>query len=109
MNATRFSKESIMDIYIPNKYCPCTRCRMRKMMLPVMLVTLGGLLLADHFAGMREGTILAVMLIVFGAVRLLQSSASMDGHRQPGELPASSIPPVPEEPSGTPSTEVQNG
>jgi hypothetical protein len=100
-----------MDLYTQNKYCPCTRCRLSKMMLPIILVTLGTLLLVDEFFGMRSGTILAMMLIVFGGVRLLQSSASTEGHQQPGELPATAIPPVPGEPVTGPASnsEVQNG
>jgi hypothetical protein len=102
-----------MDVYIQNKYCPCTRCRMNKMMLPIVLVTLGLMLLIDNLPGanMRGGTILAIMLITFGAVRLLQSSASVEGHRPPGELPAAAIPPVPPAQSTSASTsqEVQNG
>jgi hypothetical protein len=96
-----------MELYLTNKYCPCTRCRLSKMMLPILLVTLGTLSLIDEFSGMRTGTFIAVVLIVFGGVRLMQSGASIEGHRNPGELPASVIPPVPEQPAANP--EVQNG
>jgi hypothetical protein len=99
-----------MNIYIPNKYCPCTRCRMNKMMFPIVLVTLGTLLLIAHLPGvnLHAGTILAIIFITFGAVRLIQSSASIEGHRQPGELPPGSVPPVPP-PAATPTQEAQNG
>ena len=97
-----------MDVYIPNKYCPCTRCRMSKMMLPVLLVTLGTLSLIDEFYGMRSGTFVALVLIVFGGVRLVQSSAAAVDHSNPGVLPTSEIPPVPEAQAAT-TPEVQNG
>jgi hypothetical protein len=98
-----------MDLYIQNKYCPCTRCRMAKMMLPILLVSLGTMSLVDEFFGMRGGTIVAMMLIVFGGVRLVQSSASTEGHRAPGELPATAIPPVPSETATAQNSEAQNG
>jgi hypothetical protein len=86
---------------------------MNKMMFPIVLVTLGTMFLIDNlpYVSLRGGTILAVMLITFGAVRLLQSSASTDGHSNPGELPATAIPPVPpaETPTATPHQEAQNG
>jgi hypothetical protein len=99
-----------MNMYIQNKYCPCTRCRLNKMMLPIVLVTLGSMTLIDNLpvVHMRGGTILAVLLITFGAVRLLQSSASTEGHRQPGELPPEAVPPVPP-PAAAPPQEAQNG
>jgi hypothetical protein len=99
-----------MNVYLPNKFCPCTRCRLNKMMFPIVLVTLGTMMLIDNlpYINLRGGTILAVMLITFGAVRLLQSSASTEGHRQPGELPPGAVPPVPP-PAATPNQEVQNG
>jgi hypothetical protein len=98
------------NVYIQNKYCPCTRCRLNKMMFPIVLVTLGVMMLIDNlpYVHVRGGTILAVMLITFGAVRLLQSSASTASHRQPGELPAGAVPPVPPA-TATPTQEAQNG
>ena len=99
-----------MNMYIQNKYCPCTRCRLNKMMFPIALVTLGTMMLIDNlpYMNLRGGTIIAVMLITFGAVRLLQSSASTEGHRQPGELPPGAVPPVPP-PATAPTQEAQNG
>ena len=99
-----------MNVYMANKYCPCTRCRLNKMMFPIVLVTLGVMMLIDNlpYVHVRGGTILAVLLITFGGVRLLQSSASTEGHRQPSELPPAAVPPVPP-PAATPTQEAQNG
>lgn len=72
-----------MDNYIKNKYCPCMRCRMGSMMGPAVLVTLGVLFLLENLHVTRGSTFVAVLLIVIGGVRLLQSSASAEGHRQP--------------------------
>ena len=76
--------------------CPCTRCRMNRMMWPVLMVTFGTLVALDRMLHIINGEIyIGVLLIVFGGVRLLQTSAPMDGHIQPGEIPAHEIPPVP--------------
>ena len=76
--------------------CPCVRCRMNRMMWPVLLVTFGLLKSLDRILHNVNGEIyMGVLLIVFGAVRLLQTSAPVDGHIQPGEIPSHEIPPVP--------------
>ncbi len=105
-----------MDMYMRNRYCPCVRCKMNDMMGPVLLVSFGTMLLLDnltHFV--RGGTIVAVILIVIGAVKLLQGGASTEGHISPGTLPTGAVPPVPPPaPNTTPtstssSSEAQNG
>lgn len=100
-----------MDMYIRNRYCPCIRCKMNDMMGPALLVSFGTMLLLKntlHFV--RGGTIVAVILIVIGAVKLLQGSASIEGHIPPGTLPTGAVPPVPPPAQTTSSnTEVQNG
>ena len=85
-----------MDTYLSNRSCPCIRCKMNDSMGPALMVTFGVMLLLDnitHF--IRFGTVIAVVLIVIGAVKLLQGSASTEGHIPPGSLPAGSVPPVP--------------
>lgn len=100
-----------MDMYMRNRNCPCLRCKMNDMMGPALLVSFGTMLLLDnitHFV--RGGTVVAVVLIVVGAVKLLQSSASTEGHIPPGTLPAGAVPPVPPAaPVETPTSEVHHG
>lgn len=78
-----------------NSPCPCTRCRMNGMLWPVLLVTFGTLVFIRHLVYFRGVVYLGVLLIVFGAMRLMQSSSPTDGHIQPGEIPSHEIPPVP--------------
>lgn len=94
-----------MDTYIQNRYCPCARCRMNYMMGPAMLVTVGvlGLLASWRLAAWHSTW--PIILIVLGAVKVLQSSLSTDGHRQPGVIPPGHIPPVPPPPAAPPATE----
>ncbi|HUS19826.1 MAG TPA: hypothetical protein VMZ25_09265 [Terriglobales bacterium] len=101
-------------MYIRNRYCPCLRCKMNDMMGPALLVSFGVMLLLANVThgSVRGGTIVAVILIVIGAIKLLQGSASTEGHIPPGSLPAGVVPPVPPAPTTTTTpvnTEVQNG
>jgi hypothetical protein len=79
-----------------------------------MLVTIGvlGLLATWNFASFHRTW--PVILIVLGAVKVLQSSVSTEGHRMPGYVAPGSIPPVPPPPSApsvpsTPSTPYSGG
>ena len=101
-----------METYIRNANCPCMRCRMNQMMGPALLITVGvlGLLASWRMAGF--GDTWPLILIVIGAVKIMQSSVSTEGHIQPGVVPAGQIPPVPPPPPGTTSTTtsgVSNG
>jgi hypothetical protein len=98
--------------------CGCARCRTRRIMGPAMLLTIGVLFLLDdslHVASFWHGT-WPVILLVVGAVKLMQGSASAEGHipslapgtNPPGGPippgpPAPSVPPVP------PTSEVNRG
>ena len=82
-----------MDNYVKNRFCGCMRCKMNSMMGPVILVTLGVLFLMEHNHLTRGSTFVAVLLIVIGGVKMLQSSASAEGHRQPYPY-AGSVPPA---------------
>jgi hypothetical protein len=101
-----------MDMYMRNPRCPCVRCKMNDMLGPVLLITVGTMWLLSNFThSLRFLTFLAVVFIVLGAVKLLQGSASTEGHIPPGTMPAGTVPPVPPvaaNPSPS-STEVQNG
>ena len=81
--------------------CPCDRCRMRKIMGPAMLVTVGTLFLLESLnVAYFERTWPAILLVI-GVVKLLQSNASMAGHvERLASMPAAvgptiPIPPVP--------------
>jgi hypothetical protein len=102
-----------MDNYYRNRFCPCTRCRMNSMMGPAMMVTIGVMFLLNNFGIARGGTFVAVLLIVIGGIKLLQSGASTEGHRQPYFYPADPNAPVVTPPPTTqnqaPSGQVNNG
>jgi hypothetical protein len=107
------------------KGCQCARCRTRRVMGPAMLLTIGFLFLLQnlHVAGL--GRTWPVILLVVGAVKLLQGNASMQGHvsTQPpyssppyqsgGTIPPSAPPPistpVPAAAPVTPTDEVNRG
>jgi hypothetical protein len=99
--------------------CQCARCRTRRIMGPALVFTFGVLfLLASlHVASFWHGT-WPVILLVVGALKLLQGSASVEGHIPftgfgtktpnaggpiPPAAPAPPIPPVP------PTSEVNRG
>ncbi len=83
-----------MDTYVRNRYCACMRCKMNDMMGPVVLVTVGALWILNNFNYGRDMTFLAVLLIVIGGVKMLQSSASTDGHQQPFQYQTGDVPPA---------------
>jgi hypothetical protein len=87
------------------------RCRMNCMMGPAVLVTLGVMFLLDNLNIVRGGTFVAVLLIVIGGVKLLQSSASTEGHIQPTFVypDMAGTPPPTAPPSQAPSGQVNNG
>jgi len=60
--------------------CFCDRCKMRSVMGPAIMVTLGVLFLLDNLHGPSFGRTWPLILLVIGAVKLLQSNASDAGH-----------------------------
>jgi hypothetical protein len=60
--------------------CNCTHCRMRGLMGPVMLITVGVLFLMGEFTRYGFGDLWPVLLLVSGLVILAQSTASREGH-----------------------------
>src|SRR5271163_1414396 len=61
--------------------CQCARCRTRRLMGPVMLLTIGFLFLLDHSLHVaRFHQTWPVILLAVGAVKLMQNSASIEGH-----------------------------
>jgi uncharacterized membrane protein len=96
-----------MSYYVQNPICRCLRCRMYRMTLPLLMVAFGVLFLIDNVTGISGGIYVSVGLIVFGAIRLIQFSASTVGHRAPGEIPSGEIPPVPTNVAAAAETERQ--
>ncbi|MGA8767491.1 MAG: DUF5668 domain-containing protein [Candidatus Acidiferrales bacterium] len=60
--------------------CACPRCRMRGLMGPLMLITIGAIFLLGRFTSVGFEELWPVILIVAGVVLLLQSSSSRAGH-----------------------------
>jgi len=65
----------------PNKpVCRCARCRIRMLMGPIMLITIGVIFLLGRFTDYGFWRLWPVILLVAGAVQLAQSSSSNSGH-----------------------------
>lgn len=63
-------------------HCSCGRCRARGLRSPIILITIGVLFLLPqliHTIHFRD--LWPIILIVIGVVMLLESSASIEGHR----------------------------
>jgi TM2 domain-containing membrane protein YozV len=78
----------------PDAVCNCERCRMRCIMWPAVLVTLGVLFLMDNLNGPGFERTWPLILLVIGAVKLLQSNASEVGHVGGPPLPQANPPAV---------------
>jgi hypothetical protein len=97
--------------------CQCARCRTRRIMGPVMLLTIGFLLFLDHSLHVaRFHQTWPVILLAVGVGKLLQGSASGEGHIPASGPGASSeggpippVPPVPPAPPAVPTGEVNRG
>ena len=93
--------------------CQCARCRTRRLMGPAMLLTVGvlGLLQTLHVVSFHRTW--PVILLVIGGIKLLQGSASIEGHipsLAPGTGPVGGpIPPPPPVPPVPPTGEVNRG
>lgn len=73
--------------------CYCARCRMRRMMWPAVLVTVGMLSLLENTTRFGWNRTWPVLVLVVGIVLLLRNSASTEGH----------VHPIPPAPPGSPS------
>jgi len=91
----------LLGTYRP--YCVCERCRTRKLMGPVILVTLGVIFLLDSVSRIDFWRTWPAILLVIGVVKLMQSNASSDGHV--GPLPPGVPPSVPPPPQAMPGSE----
>lgn len=77
--------------------CPCDRCRMRKIMGPAIITTLGILFLLQSLDVVSFDRTWPAILLIIGVVKLLQSNASQAGHigSLPPVAPVVAVPPVP--------------
>ena len=96
--------------------CQCARCRTRRIMGPVMMMTIGSLFLLENLHVANFGRTWPVILLVVGGVKLVQGSASDADHIPPSGPGASSgggpippVPPVPPAPPAVPTGEVNRG
>ena len=61
--------------------CACTRCRLAGLMWPAILITLGVLfLVAEYSSRYSFMDLWPILLIVIGTVKLIESTASTEGH-----------------------------
>lgn len=92
--------------------CTCDRCKMRCIMWPAIMFTLGVLFLMDNLHGPGFERTWPLILLVIGGVKLLQSNASDAGHvGGPPVLPPAGAAPPPGPPidnTNRPPSEVSN-
>jgi len=60
--------------------CTCARCRVRGLMGPVIVIAIGALFLIGEYTRFSFGDLWPLLLIVIGAMLLVQSLASSEGH-----------------------------
>ena len=70
--------------------CNCRRCTIRSLMGPAIIITVGVLFLLDQMRGgyFSFSSTWPVILLVIGAINLVSSLSSAEGHN------AGSVPPV---------------
>ncbi len=62
--------------------CPCARCRRRGVIWPLLLIVIGLIFLADQFIPHVDMSELwPLILIAIGVLKLIESTASMEGHQ----------------------------
>jgi len=89
-----------MEIYRSNRACGCMRCRFRGIMGAVVLMTVGVLLLMHTLdvSNLNFHQTWPLLLISIGVVKMLQRSASIEGHIQPPmagvPFPTPPVPPM---------------
>ena len=61
--------------------CACARCRLHGLMGPAVLITIGVLFLVAEFSNRYSiGDLWPVLLIVIGVIKLIEATASTEGH-----------------------------
>ena len=82
-----------MTHFRSNPNCRCARCRLRGMMAPAVLITLGILFLLDNLDVRSFHDTWPLLLIVIGIVQVLQYTASTEGHIEYLQPPSYGAPP----------------
>jgi len=93
-----------MPTFVASRTCPCLRCKAGELLAPALLVTFGLLLLVSNLHWVSFGRTWPMLLIVIGLVRLVQSTAPIDGHRVGDAAPAEPEPTAAAEPPDVPSS-----
>jgi cell wall-active antibiotic response 4TMS protein YvqF len=62
------------------QHCMCAHCRVRGLMAPLVLITVGVIFLVAQYTRFNFLDLWPVLLIVAGVVLLAQSLASREGH-----------------------------
>ena len=63
--------------------CQCQRCTVRSLMGPAILITIGVLFLIGQYYGeFGFGRTWPVILLVIGAIKLIESTSSGEGHNK---------------------------
>jgi hypothetical protein len=80
----------------PNR-CRCSRCTIRALMGPAVVITIGVLFLLQEMRGgfFGLGNTYPVIFVVIGAILLASSVASTEGHVAEVGVPPSALPPTP--------------
>ena len=86
--------------YRYNRACNCARCRAHGLTGPAVLITIGVLFLLDqmgHQHWMQFDYTWPALLIVIGLIKLMEHSASIEGHipREYNMMPPNPNPPIP--------------
>jgi hypothetical protein len=98
--------------------CRCARCRSARLMGPAVVLTVGFLFLFESLGRVSFGHTWPILLLVIGGVKLLQGSASWEGHVPSAGVSSNSTlsggpvppaPPPPPVPPVSPASEVKNG
>ena len=84
-----------MAYFRSNPRCGCPRCRLKGLMGPTVLVTVGVLLLLQTLDIANFGKTLPILLIVIGIVMVLQRTSSTEGHIPLGYVQPGMTPPPP--------------
>jgi hypothetical protein len=76
--------------------CNCARCRIRGLMGPAIIITIGVIFLVGQYSwDFSAGRLWPVIFIVIGVVKLLSDTASTEGHvdRTGWQVPPPGAPP----------------
>ncbi len=62
------------------RHCGCQQCRIRGLMGPLLLITIGALFLIGRYSRYSFGELWPIILIVVGTVKIAEAMASIEGH-----------------------------